>query len=106
MSKCNWPLGNGQHLEFDVYDRHQDWDVVAGLYIFSYQGATTSWHALYVGQTDDFSSRLPSHDRLNEAVQLGATHIHACVVPSQSNRDLWERQLIQNLQPPLNSQNR
>ena len=79
---------------------------VAGLYIFSYQVANGSWKALYVGQTDDFSSRLPSHPRLGEAVRTGATHIHAVSVPAQSNRDLWEAQLIQYLQPPLNTHHR
>ncbi len=106
MSKCNWPLGNGQHIQFDVFGQNQGWNSVSGLYIFSYQLENGNWRALYVGQTDDFSSRLPNHERLNEAVQLGATHIHAAVVPLKSNRDSWERMLIQHLQPPMNTQHR
>lgn len=100
---CNWPLGNGHTLKFDVYGQNQGWNQVAGLYIFAYQSGN-NWYALYVGQTDDFSSRLTNHERLQEAVNLGATHIHACVVPTQSERDRLEKLLIQNLQPRLNTQ--
>lgn len=104
MAACSWPLGNGETLSFEIYDRNEGWNKVAGLYIFSHLGADGLWQALYVGQTDDFSSRLPSHDRLNEAIRRGATHIHALVVPLAANRDRWEKMLIQNLQPPLNEQ--
>jgi len=103
MSTCNWPLGNGQQLEFTIYSSNKDWTNASGLYIFSYLKGN-NWYAVYVGQTDDFSSRLPNHDRLDEAVRKGATHIHAVVVPLQSNRNKWEKMLIQHLQPPLNTQ--
>ncbi len=103
MNKCNWPLGNGKNLEFTVYDSNNGWKSVAGLYIFSYYDGQY-WRALYVGQTDDFSARLPSHERLNEAVKLGATHIQALTVPRATDRDDWERMLIQHLKPRMNSQ--
>lgn len=103
MNTCSCPLGNGQSQEFTIYDPSQNWNKVAGLYIFSYlaQGA---WYPLYIGQTDDFSSRLPNHERLPEAVRRGATHIHAAVVPQASNRDRLEAMLIQHLQSPMNTQ--
>jgi hypothetical protein len=101
---CRWPLGNGQFLDFDVYARNENWSSVGGLYVFSYQGGNGSWRALYVGQTNNFSVRFPNHERLNEAVRAGATHIHAKVMNSQSDRDLFERALIQYLQPSMNTQ--
>lgn len=104
MMTCNWPLSNGQSLKFEVYGRNEGWNAVGGLYIFSYQGSDGSWYALYVGQASDFSARLPNHERLNEAVSLGATHIHAKVMPAKSDRDLFERALIQHLQPRMNTQ--
>ena len=104
MNTCNWPLGNGQYLTFNVHSENKDWNKVSGLYIFAYLAANGKWTALYVGQTDDFSSRLPSHERLNEAVRLGATHIHARVVELQSDRDYYEAILIQCLQPEMNEQ--
>ncbi len=103
MSTCKWPLGNGQTLEFTVYGSDTTWNKTAGLYVFTYQ-TPQGWIALYVGQTDDFSARLPNHERWNEAARLGATHVHAVVVPLQANRDLYEKMLIRNLQPRLNDQ--
>ncbi|MBD2626450.1 GIY-YIG nuclease family protein [Trichormus variabilis] len=98
---CNWPLGNGESLEFEVFAENTAWNKVPGLYIFAHlQG--NMWTALYVGKTINFSSRLPDHDRLDEAIKLGATHIHAVVIPQQRQRDILEQMLIQYLQPPLN----
>jgi hypothetical protein len=101
MRTCKWPIGNNQTLDFIVYDTNTLWNEFAGLYIFAYLSGEY-WHALYVGQTTDFSSRLPSHERWDEAVQKGATHIHALLVPQAANRDKVEKMLIQNLQPPMN----
>jgi hypothetical protein len=99
---CKWPLGNGQLLEFTIYDSNENWRAAAGLYIFA-SLTKDGWYPLYIGQADDFSSRLPNHERLEEAVRLGATHIHAVVVPHAANRDKWERMLIQNFRPPMNT---
>ena len=101
---CSWPIGNGESLTFTVYDQNKNWNKIAGLYIFSYMGVNGSWLPLYVGQTDDFAARLPTHERLNEAVRLGATHIHTLVVSKQIERNNLEKRLIQHLQPNLNQQ--
>jgi len=97
------PLGNGKHLEFTLYGSNTNWKDTSGLYVFAYMDGN-HWHAVYVGQTDNFSSRLPNHDRLDEATRKGATHIHAIVIPLQSNRNAWEKMLIHNLKPALNTQ--
>lgn len=102
MSTCNWPLGNGETLEFKIYSFNTNWNQVAGLYIFTYFDGQY-WRALYVGQTDDFSCRMPCHDRLDEAVRRGATHIHAATIPQAAKRDNLEKMLIQHLQPPMNT---
>jgi hypothetical protein len=104
MATYLWPFGNNKTLEFTIYDSNSNWNNVAGLYIFTHQVIGGSWHPLYIGQTDDFSSRLPSHERLNEAVRRGATHIHAAVIPLASDRDKLEKMLVQYLQPTMNDQ--
>jgi predicted GIY-YIG superfamily endonuclease len=76
---------------------------VSGLYIFAYKGEQY-WHPLYVGQTDDFSARLSCHERWDEAVRKGATHVHALSVSQAAMRDTYEHLLIQNLQPVMNFQ--
>ena len=105
IGTCNWPIADGTKVAFSIYDKNEGWNHVAGLYIFAYKTAT-GWKAVYVGQTDDFADRLPDHERINEAGRLGATHIHAKSVDSQAERNRLEVALIQNLQPPLNTQNR
>ena len=106
MNKCTWPLENGETIEFDIYDpKTTTWNAVSGLYIFAYY-SDPYWRALYIGQTDDFSSRIPSHDRFDEAVRRGATHIHAAVVPQAANRDTLEKRLIAHIQPLMNEQHK
>lgn len=105
MNKCSWSVGNGEIAEFDIYSKNEGWNKVGGLYIFARQ-SPKGWHALYVGQTDDFSSRLPNHERLGEAIRLGATHIHAALVQMEYLRDRLEKALISIYQPPLNVQHR
>ena len=104
MDKCTWPIGNNESLDFAIYSLSDQWNKVAGLYIFAHRTDQTHWQSLYVGQTDDFSSRIPNHEQWCSAVRLGATHIHARVVPAAAVRDTLERRLISFLQPPLNEQ--
>lgn len=101
MATCSWPIGNGQSLDFEIYDRHEGWNHVPGLYILACR-SEGSWYALYIGQTDDFAERLPEHERLDEALQKGATHIHTKVVHQQARRNEWEKSLIAYLKPELN----
>lgn len=109
MNPCVWPLGNGQTFNFEVYDpKAVTWNKVSGLYIFTYIAAVKDginyWEPLYIGQTNDFSSRIPSHERFNEAIRRGATHIHAVVVAQSADRDTLERLLIQHCKPVMNEQ--
>ena len=88
--------------DFTVYTPDTSWNDEAGVYMFTcldYQGR---WVPLYIGQADSFRNRIPSHEQWNQAVRLGATHIHAMVVPLAANRDRVERELIQAYQPRLN----
>ena len=77
------------------------WNNVAGIYIFT--GVVgNQWEPYYIGQCDSFQNRLRSHERWGEAARLGATHVHARVVPLAANRDSLEAALIRACQPPLN----
>lgn len=90
---------------FEVCRQNGLWRTAAGLYIFS--GFTYgAWRALYIGQTDDFSTRIPEHERWGEAVRLGATHVHARLESNALQRLAIERQLIRSYQPPLNDHHR
>ncbi len=90
--------------EFTIYAPNTMWNDVAGVYIFCGINAQNQWVALYVGQADSFRNRIQSHEQWSPAVWLGATHIHARVVPQVTARDAIERELIQAYQPRLNTQ--
>ena len=89
---------------FTVYDpAHTTWNDIPGVYIFAGLDASRRWwHARYIGQTQSFSTRLPSHEQWWAAAQQGATHIHARVVQDEYERIAIESTLIQSYQPPLN----
>lgn len=105
VHKCSWKISPTQHLSMDIYDKNDGWRNVPGLYIFAKRYGDY-WQAIYIGQTDNFNDRLPHHGMLNDAVRMGATHIHAVIVESSYQRDAWEKALIQIYQPPLNTQHR
>ena len=93
--------------DFIVYKHSGNWSEVAGLYIFAGLNSTqTAWTAFYIGHTESLAARLPTHEHWQEAVQLGATHVHARSEPQEVTRKAIERILIQNYQPRLNVQHR
>jgi excinuclease UvrABC nuclease subunit len=89
---------------FTVYAHGTSWNDDAGVYIFAGLNSQNQWVALYVGQADNFRNRIPQHEQWTRAVRLGATHVHAMVVPLAGNRDKLEEELIQAFQPQLNTQ--
>jgi len=97
-------LVSWQGHRFHVLTMGAKWSAHSGIYIFAGFNSENLWVPLYIGQASQFCERLASHERWEEAVQLGATHVHAMVAPLQENRDLIESQLIQCYQPPLNVQ--
>ena len=99
MATCTW-----LSTEFTVFSHADQWNNVGGVYIFSKLNQQQHWVALYVGETDSFASRLPNHERWQEARQLGATHVHARTVDAAGTRAALQEQLIVACQPPLNVQ--
>lgn len=89
---------------FSVHQQGDNWNEVPGLYIFTGRNAAGQWVALYVGQADSLAGRIPNHERWEEALRHGATHVHAKVVRETVARDLIERELCRTLQPRLNVQ--
>ena len=99
----NWPTSGTTRSAFHVYDINTSWRDVPGIYIFAYEQSPGRWTALYVGQAMSLNQRLSSHERIAEAIRLGATHIHVKVIQNSALRDAEERLLIGQLQPRLNT---
>ena len=89
--------------EFIVYTMEANWNEVGGIYIFTGKNPQGLWVPLYIGKADSFQARFASHERWDEAARVGATHVHALVVPLEANRVIIEAELIQNYQPRLNT---
>lgn len=100
----HWQSPNGQNLEFGVYQYQDQWNPVAGIYMFFRQELNNSYTPLYIGQAQNLKDRLAHHEQWRPAVQIGGSVVLAVAVPLQANRDLFERQLIQHYQQPLNVQ--
>ena len=104
----NTPTAQWGDFTFHVYSFDTDWSEVGGLYVFAGRVKTPlglfRWQALYLGQTQDFAGYLPTHRKWLEAVQLGATHVHAMRMDDPDLRDAAEEELIQVYKPPLNVQ--
>jgi excinuclease UvrABC nuclease subunit len=100
MNTAKWKT-----YEFGIFEKQISWNAVGGIYIFA-GSRGGMWHPYYVGQADSFQSRIPSHDRWDDARMVGATHIHAMVVEQSANRDKIEKELIGDFQPPLNVHHR
>ena len=89
--------------DFTVHQKSEPWNNVAGIYIFA-GVKNNQWVPYYIGQCDSFQNRIPLHEQWDKALALGATHIHARVVPQASDRNRVEKTLIQSYDPDLNKQ--
>ena len=99
LERAKW--GN---YSFTVYNYYRNWDSGAGVYIFAGMDLVGEWRALYVGSAESLATRIPNHERWQEAWRLGATHVHARLEPHGLGRAMVEDQLIKEFQPPLNVQ--
>jgi hypothetical protein len=98
----DWPLSDTERVTFYIHGPETTWHRLPGVYIFAYQTADR-WCAVYVGRTDEFSTRITNREHWEAAVLLGATHIHAQLEVVDSVREALSVRLIQHHQPPLNT---
>jgi len=89
--------------EFAICQYEGQWNDVGGICIFAGLDQSGQWIPYYVGQCDNFRTRIPSHEQWDKAQSLGATHVHAMTVLQPAERDKIERLLIQTFDPILNS---
>lgn len=92
--------------DFGVYNPNTDWYDKPGIYIFAFLNANNKWYGLYVGQANSFKDRLAGHERRDEAVRRGATHIHARAVTNPDTREALEEALLAKYPFPMNVQRR
>lgn len=101
---AQWNGQSGRVYQYEVLHLHgTPWNDAPGNYIFC-KVEQGRWVAVYVGQTDSFSQRLPNHEVRYCASIHGATHIHAHVHVNAGARINEEKDLIILHQPACNKQ--
>lgn len=99
----NWPGQSGKEYPYEIYSLDAAFQALPGNYIYAGQAADGTWVPVYVAQTRDLHQRLEGHVRVEDAVQNGATHLHAhyCTA-GQAARCTEERDLVLRWQPVCN----
>lgn len=73
-----------------------------GIYIFTKVNANNIHNLIYVGQTNDFSTRFNSHHKEQCIKNQNASHIGLLVENNQKMRDEIEKDLIDGYRWPCN----
>ncbi len=100
--KCTWTGLSGKVYEYNIYPISDNWNDIAGNYIFAKESSPHKWEAVYIGETESFKDRLPSHNELPCVKRNGGTHIHAHTNQDGQARLDEEADLIATGRPPCN----
>ena len=98
-----WPGQSGKEYPYEIHPIDSAFRPLPGNYIFAKQSEDGSWVPLYIAQTRDMHQRLEGHEKLQDATENGATHIHVNFSSgSQAARCTEERDLILLWKPVCN----
>ena len=95
---------------FEICFRESELEDVGGIYIFSKIDISLGRKELiqhvhlYIGQTHSFKERLPEHEKLSEAIDLGMNMILLLPEKDKDCRKKIETDLIKKYKPILNEQ--
>ena len=99
----HWPGQSGKEYAYTVYPIETPFQSLPGNFIYAQQAEDGSWVPIYIAQTRNLHQRLEGHVTADDAIQKGATHIHAHYDSTgQAARCTEERDLIQRWQPVCN----
>ena len=99
----NWPGQSGKDYAYEVYPLETSFQPLPGNYIYARQSEDGQWVPIYIAQTRDLHQRLEGHVRTDDAIQNGATHLHAHYCSAgPAARCSEERDLILRWQPVCN----
>lgn len=98
-----WPGQSGQEYPYQIYSIDTTFRPLPGNYIYARQDENGNWIPVYVAQTRDMHQRLEGHEKLQEAREAGATHIHVHFSQTgQAARCSEEHDLIERWAPQCN----
>ena len=109
MSTIDWTGKSGKKYRYEFLNNITAAGInpVSGNYAFVKQLPNRNFIPLYFGQAENLQARLPNHERWEEAKRLGATYVMAhSTQGGDAVRCAEEIDLIQQWQPPMNTQHR
>ncbi len=99
----SWLGQSGKEYQYEIFPLDSVFQSLPGNFIYAGQAEDGSWIPLYIAQTRNLNQRLEGHVSLADAVQNGATRIHAHYdTAGQAARCSEERDLMLRWQPMLN----
>lgn len=106
----DWPGLSGNRYRYWFLDNPRAPSAikdVGGNYGFVKRLPNGNFAPLYFGIADSLQARIPNHERWNDAIKAGATHVMSHTTPAgAAAREVEERDLIQFWNPALNTQHR
>jgi len=99
----NWIGQSGKRYPYTVYALDTTFQMSPGNFIYARQAEDGSWVPIYIAQTRNLGQRLEGHVTMQDAMQNGATHIHAHYdTAGQAVRCNEERDLLLRWKPVCN----
>ncbi len=99
----NWPGQSGKEYPYEIFPIDASFRPLPANYIYAKQSEDGNWVPLFIAQTRDIKQRLEGHEKLQEAMEQGATHIHVHLsTTGQAARCTEEQDLIHLWQPVCN----
>ena len=100
-----WTGQSGKEYQYEIYPIDTDFRPLPGNYVYAKQTEDGGWIPLYIAQTRDMHQRLEGHEKLQDATENGATHVHVHLSSAgQAVRCTEERDLILRWKPMCNEQ--
>jgi hypothetical protein len=98
-----WTGQSGKQYQYEIYPIDTEFRALPGNYVYAKQTEDGGWIPLYMAQTRDMHQRLEGHEKLQDATENGATHIHMHYSEAgQAARCTEERDLVVRWQPQCN----
>lgn len=93
---------NGRKYKFNVYPKDTKFKALPAVYAFLSLCDDGRYRVLYIGKTDDLSTRFDGHHKWEEATRYGFKFIGVCTGVTLLSLDLDEANLIQMYRPRCN----
>ena len=76
VKTCTWTGISGKQYEYGIYPIGTSFVAKPGNYVHAKVSGLGRWSAVYIGETEDLSTRFENHHAAHCIARNGATHIH------------------------------